>query len=89
MERSRELVLPPTASTTEGQELRGDQRLRNAVLDVLKDYKIGWSPDLVESTGEAFVSSLVHTLWYLDANHKQLEDRGIHLPKRFDSFQVQ
>ena len=89
MERSRELVLPATASAAQDRELRADQRLRNAVLDVLGGYKIGWSPDLVVSTGEAFVGSLVQALWYLDANRKQFQDRGIHLASRFDSLQVQ
>ena len=47
----------------EGCELRGDQRLRNDVLDILKTYKIGWTPDLVKSTGEYFVAhTLVHHL---------------------------
>ena len=81
MERSRELVLPAAATATEGREPCGGQHLRNAVLGVMKGYKIGWSLDLVVSTGEAFVSSLVHALWYHDTDHKQLVDRGIYLQK--------
>jgi len=48
----------------EGDSLRGDQRLRNAVIDVLEKAQIGWSPQMVSSAGSACVSQIT-SLWYL------------------------
>ena len=49
----------------EGDSLRGDQRLRNAVIDVLEEAQIGWSPQMVSSAGSACVSQITSALWYL------------------------
>ena len=69
-----------------GEKLRGDQQLRNAVIDVLVKLKIGWSPDSIE-IGEKFVNQLTGTLWYLDPHHERLASRGIHLPDEVADLQ--
>ena len=72
-----------------GEELRGDQKLRNAVIDLLTEMKVGWAPDSVQSIGEKFVGGVTVALWYLDPHHQRLASRGIHLPKevaRFEGF---
>jgi len=67
----------------EGDSLRGDQRLRNAVIDVLEEAQIGWSPQMVSSAGSACVSQITSALWYLDAHHDTLRERSLHLPTEF------
>ena len=71
----------------EGNKLRGDQRLRNDLIDVLAAMNIGWSPDLVESVGEKCIKVLVSSLWYIDACHKQFYERSIHLPSVIDKLE--
>ena len=64
----KQRILP---SCIEGDSLRGDQRLRNAVI------KIEWSPQKVSSAGSSCVSQITAALWYLDAHH------SLHLPAEF------
>ena len=33
-------------------ELRGDHLMRNKLLDLLEEMKVGWTPDVVDSIGE-------------------------------------
>ena len=65
----------------EGEQLRGDQKLRNAVLNVLEKNGIGWSPQYVSSLGESCVNQLTAALWYLDTHHDTLKERGLGVPK--------
>jgi len=67
----------------EGDSLRGDQRLCNAVIDVLEKAQIGWSPQMVSSAGSACVSQITSALWYLDHHHDTLRERSLHLPTEF------
>ena len=60
-------------------ELRGDHLVRNKLLDLLEEMKIGWTPDAVDSIGERFVKQLTNTLWYLDFYHQKFSSRSIHL----------
>ena len=46
----------------EGDSLSGDQRLRNAVIDVLEKAQVGWSPQMVSSAGSACVSQITSAL---------------------------
>ena len=68
-------------------ELRGDHLVRNKLLDLLEEMKVGWTPDAVDSIRERFVKQLTNTLWYLDSHHQKFSSRNIHLPKEFSSFQ--
>ena len=45
-----------------GDDLRGDQKLRNAVVDILIQLKVGWAPDRLQSIGETFVSTITAAL---------------------------
>ena len=38
--------------------LRGDQQVRNKLIDLLENMKVGWAPDSVETIGERFVKQL-------------------------------
>ena len=63
-----------------GDNLRGDQRLCNSVIDVLEKDKIGWSPQMVSSAGFSCVSQITSALWYFDTHHDTLHERSLHLP---------
>ena len=78
MNQAREVVLPI--------KLRGDQTLYNDVLDLLVKMKVGWSPDIVKTTGEKFVKTLSDTLWTLDPHQKKFADRSIDIPSDFCGF---
>ena len=67
----------------EGDSLRGDQRLRSAVIDVLEKAQTGRSPQMVSSAGSACVSQIMSALWYLDAHHDTLRERSLRLPTEF------
>ena len=84
MQQSRELHLPPVVDTL---RLRGDQRVRNDLLKVLGELKIGWPPDIVNSAGEEFVRKLSATLWYLDCHHANFKNQGIKIPTLFLRFE--
>ena len=68
-------------------ELRGDQLVRNKLLDLLEEMKVGWTPDVVDTIGERFLKQLTSTLWYLDSHHQKFSSRSIYLPKEFSGFQ--
>ena len=52
-------------------ELRGDQRVRNKLLYLLEEMKVGWTPDVVDTIEERFLKRLTNTLWYLDSHHQK------------------
>ena len=67
--------------------MRGDHLVRNKLLDLLEEMKVGWMPDAVDSNGERILKQLTSTLWYLDSHHQKFSSRSIHLPKEFSIFQ--
>ena len=83
MQRSRETVLP---APTTNPNLRGDQQVRNVLLSLLSELKVGWSPCVVQSTGERFVRILSAALWYLDCHHESFRNQGIHIPSKFQGY---
>jgi len=60
-------------------ERRGDQKVRNLVIDLLEEVKVGWTPDSVDMIGEKFVRQMSNTLWYLDPHHEKFLARSIHV----------
>ena len=68
-------------------ELGGDQIVRNKLLDLLEEMRVGWTPDVVDTIGERFLKQLTNILWYLDSHHQKFSSRSIHLPKEFSDFQ--
>ena len=47
------------------QEVRNNKvRLRNDIIEYLKNNRVGWSNDDVGSLGSQFVDSLTECLWY-------------------------
>ena len=86
MNQAREVVLPKKLVPLSGKTLRGDQTLYNDVLDLLAKKKVGWSPDIVKTTGEKFVKTLSDTLWTLDPHQKNFADRSIDIPSDFCGF---
>jgi len=70
-------------------KLRGDQKLRNDLLDLLEKLGIpGWTRDCVDTSGERCIRVITQALWYIDTHHQQFADRSIKLPEIFASFQV-
>ena len=86
MNRARDIVLPEKLTPLSGKTLRGDQILYNDVLDLLAKINVGWSPDVVKTTGEKFVKLLSDALWALDPHHNSFADRSIAIPSHFDEF---
>jgi len=75
--------------TQPSRKLRGDQKLRNDLLDLLKELGAsGWTHDAVDTCGERCIRSLTQALWYVDPHHQQFRDRSIKLPEVFTNFQV-
>ena len=79
MSSSREQVLLQRGA--ENDQLRANQRLRNEVLDVLERIHVGWCPQSLSSIGESCVNQLTAALWYIDAHHKTLRERGLRIYK--------
>ena len=49
-------------------QIRGDQRLRNNLIDKLQAIGVkGWSRDCVGTTGERCIRILAQAFWYIDA----------------------
>jgi len=67
-------------------ELRGYQKVRNLVIDMLEEVKAGWASDSVDIIGEKFVRQQSNTLWYLDPHHEKFS-LSIHLPSELHKFQ--
>ena len=78
MSAAKEKKLP---HRKQGDQLNGYQKLHNAVLEVFEAHGIGWSPQSVDTIGESYLSQVVAVLWYLDAHHETLKERGQRLPK--------
>ena len=59
------------------QEVRNNKvRLRNDIIEYLKNNRVDWSNDDVGSLGSQFVDSL----WYLDGGHNTLALRSLTVP---------
>ena len=69
-----------------GDDLRGDQTLRNAVVDMLIETRVGWAPDSLQSIGEKFVK-YHHCCLVVPWSPPQLASRGIRLPKEVGALQ--
>ena len=88
MNQSRELVLPPDSVEMDGKSLNGSLQVQNKALEIIRNMKLGWTPDIiVTSTGEKFVCVVADTLWTLDAHHKQFHDRACSLPSMYSDLQ--
>lgn len=74
-------------SKAEGDKLRGDQRVRNTLIELLAAMSIGWSPDMVGTVGERCVKFLSASLWYIDPCRHQFHERGIVIPSALDHFE--
>lgn len=66
-----------------GDNLHGDQKLYN---DLVASLNIGWTRD-ISIVGERCVKIIAQSLWYVDACHKQFEERSINFPEVFKKFQ--
>ena len=84
MNRNKQRILPPAVH---GDKIRQNQKLRNEILKLLDTMKVGWSPDVVSSTGERFLRQLTTTLWYLDSHHGKFQSQNIPLPQALSPFQ--
>ena len=70
-----------------GENIRGNQRVYNDILDVLAAMNIGWTRDIVSTIGEHCVKVLAGSLWYIDSCHKRFHERSIEFPEVFSKFQ--
>jgi hypothetical protein len=75
MSRASEVLFPEKVSARDIETLRGDQLLRNDLINVLDALKVGWSPDAVKTVGESCVKSLTAALWLLDSQHHSFQNR--------------
>ena len=67
-----------------GENIRGDQKLYNDLLELLAAMNIGWTGDMVSTVGERCVKALASSLWYIDP---QFHERSIRIPEVFEKFQ--
>ena len=86
MSRASEVFLPEKVSARDIETLRGDQLLRNDLIDVLDALKVGWSPDTVKTVGELCVKCLTAALWLLHPHYHSFQNRSIVIPEPFASF---
>lgn len=87
MNQSHELVVPPDSVELDGKPLNSPLQIQNKVLEIIRNMKLGWTPDIVGSTDEKLVWIVADTLWTLDTHHKQFHDRACSLPPMFSDFQ--
>ena len=64
-------------------ERTGKDRMKNKVIDLLEQKRLGWSASYVTTTGRKFVDLLTDVLWYLDGCHKTFEGRRLSVPHIF------
>lgn len=62
------------------------QQLRNDLLDFLAERELIFPRGQVSSSGEAFISSLVNMLWYIDGLHHVFNERNYRIPILFEKF---
>lgn len=67
--------------------MRGDQRVRNILIELLAAMHIGWTPDMVRTVGESCVKILSASIWYIDPCLHQFRERGIIMPSMLDHFE--
>ena len=61
--------------------------LRNALIALFKERRLGWGYHNVDSHGKPFISYLGDVLWYLDGHWHKFAGRSKPLPPLFESFQ--
>jgi len=54
-------------------------RMKNRLIQVLKEKELGWSADCAKTTGVKFVELMTDVLWYVDGHGKTLESTSLHL----------
>ena len=72
--------------TQASRKLRGDQKLRNDLQDLLG--VSGWTRDAVDTCGERCIHFLTRALCYVDPHHQQFRDCSIKLPEVFTIDQM-
>ena len=55
-------------------------------MDHLDEKKLGWSADVVETTGKKFVGLMTDVLWHVDGHEKTLTGRNVVVPSVFAGF---
>ena len=61
------------------------QRLRNDVIEFLRERKCKWTASDVPTLGNSLMQAIVNALWTIDGHHEVFADQGFSLP----SFAVQ
>lgn len=64
-------------------ESTSKDRLANAVIGTLKENKIGFTSQQIDTIGRDVVNTLTNTMWYLDPHLDKLKDRSISIPAMF------
>lgn len=86
MAAPRTLCLPTIPSDQAVQRSR-KCGLKKDLITWLHDKKLGWTADLVHSTGANFVAALTDCLWYIDGHIDTMVSRSCSIPKQFLQFQ--
>ena len=58
----------------------------NALLETLKENKVGFLPMQVNVLGTKVVTTITDVLWYLDGHHEKFERRSYPIPELFQKF---
>ncbi len=68
-------------------ETNKQAKLKNAIIDWLREQNVGWSPTESQSLGTNFISVVSSAIWEIDGNHQTLSSRGCGVPCELSRFQ--
>ena len=54
----------------------------------MKDQKVGFRPDQLNTIGQKVPTTLMKALWFIDPHRDKLAARGIHVPPIFETLFV-
>ena len=60
--------------------------LRRDILSWFQKKGLGWTSDIVETTGQSFTLALTASLWYIDGHTSSMESRSCKIPSEFKQF---
>lgn len=74
-------VVLPSLPTAAGQQKSGKFAMKARVREWLEERHLGWSPDIVDSSGKDFINAFSEVLWCTDGHERTLTSRACIIPK--------
>ena len=79
-------LLLPTFPSEQATERSKKLMLRKDILLWFRRKSLGWTSDIVETTGQTFTLALTDCLWYIDGHTSCMESRSCKIPSEFEQF---